>query len=125
MLPLPVLDLQNEIPRRVEHGLHRALPLAGENEAGGEELAGGGIFEADLAAVAARDDAEAAGPDLVGLEPLAALVAATCGPGRDLVDGNLAHDEKGVLEGFFFIAEYREITSVPNSSMLPDQIHRC
>lgn len=104
MLPPPVLDPQNKIPGRVEHGLDGGLALAGVDEAGGEEFlseGGAGVLEADLAAVVTGDDAEAAGPDLVGLKPLAALVAARCGPGRDLEDGDLADDEESVLERFF------------------------
>ena len=58
---------------------------------------------ADLAANVAGDDAEAARPDLVGLEPLAALVAAAGGAGRDLVDGDFADDEEGVLEGLLVV----------------------
>lgn len=98
VLPTPVLDLQHKIPGRVEHRLHRALTLAGEHEAGGEELAGVGVLEPDLAAVAARHDAEAAGPDLVGLQPLAALVTSAGGSRRDLVHRHLAHHQERVLE---------------------------
>lgn len=92
MLPPAVLDLQHKISRRVENRFDRILSLTGVNEAGGEEFLGGGvgILEADLAAVVAGDDAEAAGPDLVGLEPLAALVPAGSGSGRDLEYGYFA-----------------------------------
>lgn len=100
-----VLDLEHEVPGRIEHGLDGGVTLAREDEAGGEKLAGGGIFQADLAAVLAGDDAEAAGPDLVGLEPLAALVAAAGGARGDFVDGDLANHQEGVLERLLLLLE--------------------
>lgn len=103
VLPPAVLDPEHEVAGGVEDGLDGALPLAREDEAGGEELAGARILEPDLAAVLAGDDAEAAGPDLVGLEPLAALVAAGGGARRDLVDGDFPDDEEGVLEGLLVV----------------------
>lgn len=98
VLPAAVLDPEHEVAGGVEDGLDGALPLPREDEAGGEELAGPGVLEADLAAVLAGDDAEAAGPDLVGLEPLAALVPAGGGARRDLVHGYLPDDEERVLQ---------------------------
>lgn len=105
VLPLAVLDPEHKVAGRVEDGLDGALPLARVDEAGGEELAGARILEADLAAVLAGDDAEAAGPDLIGLEPLAALVAAGGGAGRDLEDGDFADDKEGVLESFVIVID--------------------
>lgn len=103
VLPAAILDPEHEVARGIEDGLDGGVALAGIDEAGGEEIAGIGVLEADLAAGVAGDDAEAAGPDLVGLEPLAALVAAAGGAGRDLVDGDFADDEEGVLEGLLVV----------------------
>ena len=91
MISPPILDLQHEVPRRV-------LPLPREHEAGGEELSGVGILEPDLAPLAARHDAEAADPDLVGLPLLAAFVSAAGGSRRDLVHRDLADGQESVLE---------------------------
>ena len=96
---MPVLDLQHEIARRVEDCLNRGFSAAGVDEAGSKKIAGVGVLKADLAAELAGNDPETAGPDLVRLKPLAALVGAGSGARRDLVDGDLADDEKGVLEG--------------------------
>ncbi|KAH7866701.1 hypothetical protein Vadar_027869 [Vaccinium darrowii] len=51
-----ILDLQHGVPRRVENGLDRVLPVAGVDEAGSEEILAGGvrILEADLATITAR-----------------------------------------------------------------------
>ncbi|KAH7837669.1 hypothetical protein Vadar_016492 [Vaccinium darrowii] len=51
-----ILDLQHEVPQRVENGLDRVLPVARVDEAGGEEILAGGIriLEADLATITAR-----------------------------------------------------------------------
>lgn len=107
MLPPPVLDLQNEVPGGIEHRLDRVLTLAGVDEAGGEELAGIRILEADLAAVLAGDDPETSGPDEVGLEPLATLVAAAGGAGRDFVNGDFPDDQESVLESLVFLNRHR------------------
>lgn len=85
VLPPAVLDAEHEVAGGVEHGLDGALPLPGQHEAGGEELPRGRVLEPDLAAVTAGHHAEAARPDLVRLQPLAALVAAAGGARRDLV----------------------------------------
>ena len=103
MLPTPVLDLEHEVSRGIEARLDGCVALARVDEAGGEEVAGARVLEADLAAVAAGHDADPAGPDLVGLEPLAALVATGGGARRDLVDGDLAHHQECVLEGLLFL----------------------
>ncbi|RDX94042.1 hypothetical protein CR513_23618, partial [Mucuna pruriens] len=106
LVPLPdegvltasVFDLEDEVARRVEDRFHRVLALAGEHEARGEELAGVRILQSDLAAVPARHDADPTRPDLVGLEPLAALVAAGGSARRDLKHGDLTHNQERVLE---------------------------
>lgn len=107
VLASAVLDFQHEVAGGVEDGLHGGLALAREDEAGGEELAGVRILETDLAAVLAGDDAEAARPDLVGLQPLAALVAAGGGPRRDFVDGHFADHKQRVLERFLVVVRHR------------------
>lgn len=69
------------------------------NEASGEKIAGNRIFEANFSARFAGNDAKTTGPDLIGLEPFAALVAAGGGARGDLVDGNFANYEECVFEG--------------------------
>lgn len=100
-----ILDPENEVPGGIEDGLDGDLALAGVDKAGGEEVTRIGILEADLTAGMAGDDAETTGPDLVGLEPVAALVAAAGGAGRDLEDGDLADHQEGVLEGLVVVVE--------------------
>lgn len=81
--------------------------MAREDEAGGEELAGIGILEADLAAVLAGNDSEATGPDKVRLKPLAALVAAAGGARGNFVNGDFPDHQECVLEGFVFVKRHR------------------
>lgn len=103
VLPPAILDPQHEVPGGVEGGFDGGVAVAGGDEAGGEEGTGGGVLESDLGSGAAGDNSEAAGPDLIGLEPVAALVAAGGGAGRDLEDGDLADDEESVLEGLIVV----------------------
>lgn len=98
MFPSSVLNFQHEVPRRVEGRLHGALPLTGINKTSSEELPGVGILESNLASGIAGNDSKSTRPDLVGLQPLAALVPATGGPRRDFVNGDLTHHQKRVLE---------------------------
>lgn len=77
------------------------------DEAGSKELAGIGILEADLAAVLAGDDSEATGPDKVGLQPLAALVAAAGGTRRDFVNGYFPNHQESVFKCFVFLKRHR------------------
>jgi len=123
VLPPTVLDAEHEVAGGVEHGLDGALPLAGQHEACGEELTRGRVLEPDLAAVAAGHHAEAAGPDLVRLQPLAALVAAAGGARRDLVHRHLAHHQQRVLEGLLLLHQRRHdpalASSSPLNSLLP------
>lgn len=107
VLAMAVLDLKHEVTRRVQHGLDGALALAGVDEAGGEQIAGVRILESDLAPVLAGDDPEPTRPDLVGLEPLAALVATRGGPGRDFVDGDFTDYQEGVLERLLLLERHR------------------
>lgn len=107
VLPRPVLDPEHEVAGRVERRLDGLVPLPWHHAARGEELPRVGVLEPDLAPLAARHHAEAARPDLVGLQPLAALVAAAGGPGRDLVDGDLAGHKEGVLEGVLLLERGR------------------
>jgi hypothetical protein len=73
------LNVEHEVAGGVEHGLDDALPLARGHEAGSEEISHSWVLETDLAVVAAGHDTEAARPDLVPLQPLAALAANTGG----------------------------------------------
>lgn len=105
-----ILDLQNEVSRRVKNGLDGVLPLTRVNKTSSEEFAGVGIFQPDLTSVLAGHNPKAAGPDLIGLQPLAALVAAGCGSRRDFVDGNLTNDKESVLEGLLVLLKrHREL----------------
>lgn len=92
MLPSPILDLKHEIPGRIEHSLDRILPLAGMNKARREKITGVRIFQPDLTSVLTRHHPQPTGPDLVGLQPFAAFVAAGGGARRDFVHGDLADD---------------------------------
>lgn len=78
MLPSTVVDLENQVPRRIKTRLDGVVSPSVFHETCSEEIAGAGILEADLAAVLARDDTEATRPDLIGLEPFATLVASGC-----------------------------------------------
>ncbi|CAI0434481.1 unnamed protein product [Linum tenue] len=95
VLPRAVLDLEHEVARRVQHRLHRRLPLPRRDEAGGEQIPRVRILQPDLAPVLARNDPEPARPDLVRLQPLAALVTPGGGARRDF----------GVLERVFVLLE--------------------
>lgn len=99
MLTSAILDLKHKVAARIKRRLDRLIAEARVDEAGGEEIAGDRIFEANFGARFAGDDAETTGPDLIGLEPFAALVTAGGGARGDLEDGDLADDEESVLEG--------------------------
>ncbi|XP_062003372.1 uncharacterized protein LOC133720905 [Rosa rugosa] len=58
------------------------------------EVVGVWILWSDLALVLARHYPELTHPDLVGLEPLAAIVPAGCRPRRGFVHGDLAHQQQ-------------------------------
>lgn len=107
VLALAVLDLEHEVAGRIEHGLDGVLALPEADEASSEELPGAGVLQPDLAAVSARDHPEAAGPDLVGLQPLAALVAAARATRRDLVHRHLPHHQQRVLERLLLLDHRR------------------
>nr|GME16156.1 kinetochore protein Nuf2-like isoform X1 [Ipomoea batatas] len=111
VLAAAVLDLQHEVPGRVENRLDGALPLARMHEASSEELAGVGILEPDLAAFLAGHHAEPAGPDLVGLKPLAALVAAAGGARRDFENRHLTHHQERVLERLLVLFKRHRFSS--------------
>lgn len=99
-----VLDLEDEVSGRVEDGLDGALAwLARVDEAGGKKIPRRRVLEADLAAGLAGHDAEAPRPDLVGLEPLPTLETPGGRPGRNFIYGDLADDEKGLLQGLLVV----------------------
>jgi hypothetical protein len=95
VLPPTVLNAEHEVAGGVEHNLDDTLPLTQEHEAGSEEtppLPTGHHTEADI-------------PDLVQLQPLAALVASTSGAGWDLVHRHLVHYQQPVLKGLFLLGQ--------------------
>lgn len=107
VLPAPVLDPEHEVAGRVERRLDGLVPLARHQAARGEELARVGVLQPDLAPLAAGHDAEPSSPDLVRLQPLAALVPPARGPRRYLVDGHLAHHQEGVLQSVLLLERGR------------------
>lgn len=113
VLTAAVLDFENEVAGGVEGGFYGALALARKDEAGSEEFPGSGILEANLAAVAAGDDPEAARPDLVGLQPFPAFVPAASASRWDLVHYHFAHHQQRVFERFLILTIRRRRFNTP------------
>lgn len=112
MFPSTVLDFQDKVPRRVKGRLDGVLSLTGVNETSSEKLSGVGILKSDLASGVTRNNPETTRPDLVGLQPFSALVAAAGGPRWDFVNGDLSYHQEGVLEGFFVVLKRHRWVSV-------------